>query len=557
MFRKNTLKKNQLFYRPRMRRAHVEIPQLRWLFSNTVKGGLTVLISVLVIFTVVKANTSTFDNVPSGEPVANFYSLSEIYNLIANNTTSTEGSPALDWSSALEGTGYTLTEIYDALVAKIALINPVKILTGETYFGKPGTMANNGAFALTASSTEQTIAEGYYSGGTLPAASSTDLDLKSDNVRDGIDIFGVIGNMVAGWLYGDNDDPAQVLTTAGNGGDGSGGGTFDVSNLSNEVIKKGITWGDGLGSTGLFFGDTVASYVLTTADGGGAAKGTYNALNLSSTTVKKGTAFGVSSTGAYSGYPGSAWAGSGGPTNANTCEWVNGIVGGTATGWYWFEDGNGDGDENDPEDGICIQAASHAAAASWNGYDYDTNYDATYIASYTCTGSFPNGSVNVDSYNGITTGGAADTHWDDGDCALCQIDCLDGVKDLPNQGSYTCGGGCAGGVGGYNGPLTPEALSNWKGTRSPSSAEFFGFCSTGGTNSGVGEYETSCSSDVTGGDYGVQVGRIGECIDPIGWEWLSEQHIYYYARIAGNSACSYFNHDSVNYGYRFRAVFRP
>ena len=35
------------------RYAEVGIPQLRWLFSNTIKGGLTVLISVLVIFGVV------------------------------------------------------------------------------------------------------------------------------------------------------------------------------------------------------------------------------------------------------------------------------------------------------------------------------------------------------------------------------------------------------------------------------------------------------------------------------------------------------------------------
>ena len=424
-------------------------------------------------------------------------------------------------------------------------------------------MANNGAFALTASSTKQTIAEGYYSGGTLPAASSTDLDLTSDNVRDGIDIFGVIGNMVAGWLYGDNDDPAQVLTTAGNEGDGSGGGTFNVTNLSNAVIKKGITWGAGLGETGLFYGDTDAWEVLTTADDGGAAKGTYNASNLSTTTVKKGTAFGVSETGAYSGYPGSG---------ANRADLTQATCA-VAANWYWFEDGNGDGDSanpDDPEDGICVYAntaANMPVAGSWNGYDSATNYDSTYIAAYTCDGvSFPNG--NVATYSGIASTNYADTTWNEVDCALCKADCLDGVKDLPDNGGYkpSPGDGSAPGdgtaTGDYNGPLTPKVLAEWKGTRLPTSADFFGFC---GYKDGVSNYENTTSvssSDKTFGNYGVQVGRTDEFLDladnadSFGWEWLSEQH-YGYARVAGSYACSYFLYGYVYTGYSFRAVFRP
>ncbi|MBN1584874.1 hypothetical protein JW899_00720 [Candidatus Uhrbacteria bacterium] len=432
----------------------------------------------------------------------------------------------------------------DVLSGKMAWINGA---------AATGTMANNGAFALTASSTDQEIAAGYWDAGTLAG----DADLVAGNVRNGVSIFGVVGNMVAGYLFGDGDASKVLTSAAGNDGDSS----YLADNLTASTVKKGVGFGVGP-LTGLFFGDTDASRVLTTADGGGAAKGTYDASNLSPTTVRKGTAFGVSSTGAYSGYPGSGWAGSGGSTGAYSCEyWDDDGNPGTpdvATGWYWFEDGNGDGDDadpDDPEDGLCVQAASRAAGLSWNGYDYETNYDATYIAGYTCFGSFPNGTVS--SYNGLDSTGALDTTWNDGDCALCQADCYDGVKDLPDQGSYTCEGGCVAGADGYNGPLTPGALGNWKGTRLPSSAEFFGFCSTGGTNSGVGEYETGCSSDVTGGTYGVQVGRTGECIDPIGWEWLSEQHSTTSARVAGSYACSNFSYGYVYFGFRFRAVFRP
>lgn len=324
-FRKNTLKQNQWFYRPQTRRAHVEIPQLRWLFSNTVKGGLTVLISVLIIFGVVHAGTIT---PPSGTPVANFYSLSEIYNFITANTSATEGSPALDWSSALEGTGRTLTEIYNALASLISA-DKVKlgttylnvagtlvpsggtattsdVLSGKTYFGdsqtdwtlQTGTMANNGAFSLTASSSDQSVTAGYYSGGTLVG----DADLVEGNIKNGVNIFGVIGNLIAGYLYG-SSDASQVLTSAG------------------------------------------------------AGAGTYNADNLSTATVKKGTAFGISSTGVYSGYPGTAWSGT--AITQAACDAQNPT-------WYWFADGNGDGDTTDAEDGVCVRATP-VTSLSWNG----------------------------------------------------------------------------------------------------------------------------------------------------------------------------------------------
>lgn len=219
--------------------------------------------------------------------------------------------------------------------------------------------------------------------------------------------------------------------------------------------------------------------------------------------------------------------------------------------WFWFEDGNGDGDIVDPEDGICV-ASSTVMAASWNGYDWGTRNDNSYIAAYTCAGNFPTGYVA--SYSGISSTGAADNTWNSGDCALCQADCYDGKKDLPGQNGYTRN---KGGTAGYQGPLTPEVLKNWKGTRLPTFDDFYGYC---GYKDGGSNYETNCTSTTAHGNYGNMIGRTDECLDlsnSRSYEWLSEQAINGIARVAGHFACSFSNISNVYSGFRFRAVFRP
>ena len=219
--------------------------------------------------------------------------------------------------------------------------------------------------------------------------------------------------------------------------------------------------------------------------------------------------------------------------------------------WYWFEDGNGDTDYIDEEDGICVQASStNSGILTWNGSDYETGRDNSYIAAYTCSGSFPNGTVAT--YSGLDIAGGADENWNDGDCALCQADCYDGKKDLPGQNGYTT-------QGAYTGPITPEILKNWKGTRLPTHNDFFGFCGHKDESNPADDYETGCSSDTTYGTNGQMIGRTDECLDlsNTSWEWLSEQHYNYYARVAGGGACSYFSSGYVYLPCRFRAVFRP
>ena len=221
-----------------------------------------------------------------------------------------------------------------------------------------------------------------------------------------------------------------------------------------------------------------------------------------------------------------------------------------ASGWYWFEDANGDGDVNDEEDGICVQeTAVSSGILSWNGHDYATNPDNSYIADYECEGNFPNGTIKTGTYNGFDSGGSADTTWNDGDCALCQADCYDGKKDLPDQGAYTSGGA-------IEGPITSIVLKNWKGTRLPTSSDFFGFC---GYKDGGSNYETSCLDTITIGTNGRMVGRTDECLDlsDSSYEWIAEHYDDLYVRIAGVAACSYVADSLVSSAYRFRAVFRP
>jgi len=112
-----------------------------------------------------------------------------------------------------------------------------------------------------------------------------------------------------------------------------------------------------------------------------------------------------------------------------------------------------------------------------------------------------------------------------------------------------------------NGPLMAEQLNNWKGTRLPSASDFFGFC---GYRNGGSDYENTTgvnSANKSFGNYGGQIGRTDEFIDLANsgsWEWLSEQHHYLYARVAGHYACSNFSYSYVvHYGGRFRSVFRP
>jgi len=166
--------------------------------TNFIKGSLTVIISVLIIYGVVQAGTIT---PPSGTPVAQFYTLTDIFNRLDTNATATVGDHSFTFADALAGGGKTLTEIYNA----IPTINPAKLLSDTTYLGVTGTIATQ-----TLSAANDTVSAGYYDATTL---SAVDTDLVAGNIKSGSTIFGVAGNVSAGYTYGSND-ANYVLGTA-------------------------------------------------------------------------------------------------------------------------------------------------------------------------------------------------------------------------------------------------------------------------------------------------------------------------------------------------------
>lgn len=285
------------------------------------KGGLTVLISVLMIYGVVQAGSLT----PLASPVATSYTLSDIYTRLTANSAATAGNHNLSTTASVTGTFYTLTQIYNA----IPTISATKVLIGTNYLGIAGTAygdtdatkvlgtasvagtwnASNLTDAVVkldtayATSSTGTLVP---SGGTLTASNACNgltffgvnqtnwnlqtgtLNPTASTIMSGTTICGVAGASVANPTYGDND-ASKVLTTAGNIG------TYNATNLTPANVRNTITFGPNLSQTGTFtgnlaYGDDNAANVLTIA----ATPGTYNVTNLSNSVIKQGTTWGVS-----------------------------------------------------------------------------------------------------------------------------------------------------------------------------------------------------------------------------------------------------------------------
>jgi len=155
------------------------------------------------------------------------YTLEDIYNRLNDGTVGVKRSGAFvePTNGPTAGTGHTLDEV----MSKAPVINgngaiPTQVLAGQFYWGLLGgnwglkvgtaTAGDN----VTGSSLSMTIPDGFYSGGKRATAS--DADLNAANVKSGVDIFGVTGNVVE--ATGDAT-AANVLTgltfsNAGNAG---------------------------------------------------------------------------------------------------------------------------------------------------------------------------------------------------------------------------------------------------------------------------------------------------------------------------------------------------
>ncbi|MDP2909913.1 MAG: DUF1566 domain-containing protein [bacterium] len=319
-------------YTGEIRSVDVGRQQQKWQdkMYKMLKPIAVVLVSILVVVTVVKAGSIT---PPSGTPSAQFYSLNEIYTRLITNGAATGHS--FDFSDSLVGTGRTLTEIYNA----IPTIDASKILSGATYLGIPGTIADNGVFSLTATVSDQTVDAGYYSGGTLLG----DAYLISSNIRSGINIFGVAGN--SNVVNTSSGDAAEANVLSGNicwvdgsevtGSMASVGAQEITPTTTNTTITQGYHNGSGYCGGDA---DLVAGNIAANANIFGVA-GTLlkNQYNGSATTPATDFAFWTQALGGVDDYNDGV---AGLPTGAYVGQWQTCTSG--ADNWCGTGDSNAD-----------------------------------------------------------------------------------------------------------------------------------------------------------------------------------------------------------------------
>jgi hypothetical protein len=160
------------------------------------QGGLTVLISVLVIYTVVQAGSLT----PSASPASTMKSLQDIWNRLAGSDDTSDVSA--------DGSG--------DVIERLEFIQ--QNLGGYTYGSSdPGDVLTT-------------------AGGTYNATNLIVSNVRS-GVAFGVGLTGTYGG--EGWTYG-SDDASKVLTIA------DAAGTYDASNLATSTVKSGVTFGVGL-----------------------------------------------------------------------------------------------------------------------------------------------------------------------------------------------------------------------------------------------------------------------------------------------------------------------
>lgn len=137
------------------------------------------------------------------------------------------------------------------------------VLSGKTFSNangnkNTGTMPNNGAVTITPSTVNQTIAQGYHNGSGVVVG---DADLIPSNIKDGVNIFGVVGNQMftgkkwaSGNVTADGSNnftvtglafaPANIVVTSGTMGCFYSGGTsfpFITTNAGIWDANKKIT----------------------------------------------------------------------------------------------------------------------------------------------------------------------------------------------------------------------------------------------------------------------------------------------------------------------------
>ena len=175
---------------------------------------------------------------PSNPPASTeSYTLEDIYNRLNAGTAGTQSTFTEPATAPGTGTMHTLNDI----MAKAPALDNTNgatsgyVLNGKTAWGLTsdqwavftGTMPNNGAVTVVPTTTDQSIAAGYHNGSGVVQG---DADLVAGNIKQGVNLFGVVGTLTGGGTYNAGVPKTGQTTPYATGDDGD--------------LEEGVAWPD-------------------------------------------------------------------------------------------------------------------------------------------------------------------------------------------------------------------------------------------------------------------------------------------------------------------------
>jgi len=213
---------------------------------------------------------------PPANPAASGYTLEDIYNRLNTNAAATAGGHSFSPSGDPAGSMYTLTQIYD----KIPTVDASKILEGTTYLGVAGAIGIKDSITGTNGELEISLPDGYYEGKTATAG---DTDLIAANIKSGINIFGVDGNVNVVDTSGADAAAGDILSGKKAWVEGMEiTGTYSPAGYtwtkagagSWEGVNENLDWVQGVGDTGWWANQTYSYCGAAACTNNGSLQGT-------------------------------------------------------------------------------------------------------------------------------------------------------------------------------------------------------------------------------------------------------------------------------------------
>lgn len=291
--------------------------------------GLTVIISVAIIFTAARAGNLAPSSAPGSTMnsladiagagfAAATHSLKAIYDKINGLAADIWNKPASDLTST-GSVGKLVKDNLDAAISSRSTLTQAQIISDNSPFqgANIGSILANTQDNLNYASSAANSLTGVYDAAGIASNAAGNVMQQLKFIRQNL----------GGYAFG-SSSAGDVLTAAG--------GTYNAVNLIATNVRSGVTFG--VSQTGTYgggswtYGSSDAAKVLTTAD----AAGTYNASNLSVGAVKSGTTFGVSLTGAY---PSATYPLSGAGVTADLAASAGNISSANGAVEWWQSDG--------------------------------------------------------------------------------------------------------------------------------------------------------------------------------------------------------------------------